>query len=160
MPETNGRKFEIVSKNSIHSLYKTYWQNKIDDINLVRLHLYRTIKEEFKNEDYLQLPRFEARKVITKIRCSDHSLEIEKGRHLIIPREERICKICNSGEVENEHHFLIECQSYEHLKIKYQMHNTDTCSLLKTVNPEVLGNYLMEAFGERERIKSIGEGVV
>ena len=155
----NGGKFEIESKTSIRSLYKTYWQNKIDDINSVRLHLYRSIKDEFKTEDYLHLPRFEARKLITKIRCSDHSLEIEKGRHLNIPREERICKICKTGEVENEHHFLIECQCYEHLKTKYQMNNTDTRSLLKTVNPDVLGNYLMEAFGEREKIKSMGEGV-
>ena len=124
----NGSKFEIESKNSIRTLYKTYWENKIDDPNLVRLQVYKSIKDEFQIEDYLQIPIFEARKLITKIRCSDHSLEIEKGRHLNIPREERICKVCNTGEVENEHHFLIKCNRYEHLKTKYQLHNMDTQS--------------------------------
>ena len=155
----NRNQFELASKKSIHSLYKTYWKNKIDDPNLVRLQLYKSIKDELKMEEYLQMSDFEARRLITKIRCSDHKLEIEKGRHLNIPREERICKICTAGEVENEQHFLITCQAYNHLKIKYKIYNFDIHNLLKTVEPDILGNYLIESFREREKIKCGGDGV-
>ncbi len=33
-------------------------------------------------------------------------LEIETGRWQNKPAEERICKVCESGEVENEFHFI------------------------------------------------------
>jgi hypothetical protein len=39
-----------------------------------------------------------------KIRISNSNLNIEKGRYLNTPAEDRICKLCNSG-VEDEFHF-------------------------------------------------------
>ena len=41
------------------------------------------------------------------------SLYIEKGRQLKIPKDERYCNICNSGKVEDENHFLWQCQKYD-----------------------------------------------
>ena len=117
----------------------------------MRLQLYKSIKDELKMEEYLQIPKFEARRLITKIRCSGHRLEVEKGRHLNIPREERICKICTAGEIENEHHFLVKCKTYDQLKTKYKIHNIDIHNLLKNVDPDLFGNYLIESFRERER---------
>jgi hypothetical protein len=40
------------------------------------------------------------------------TLEIEVGRWTGIPAEERICQLCNSGNVENEMHFLLDCSLY------------------------------------------------
>ena len=31
-------------------------------------------------------------------------------------REDRICKVCQSGEVETEHHFLTSCEAYSSLR--------------------------------------------
>ena len=61
---------------------------------------------------------FENRKATTKIRCSDHCLEIEKGRHKNIPRVERICKVCDKSEIETEEHFLQKCKKYDPLRNK------------------------------------------
>ncbi|KAJ8253545.1 hypothetical protein COCON_G00201570 [Conger conger] len=51
-------------------------------------------------------------------RLSDHSLEIETGRHRKQwqPREERTCKHCGSGEIETESHFLLSCPIYATLR--------------------------------------------
>jgi hypothetical protein len=49
----------------------------------------------------------------TRLRVSKHYLQIEIGRYQNIPREERLCKICNSEEVENETHLLLSCKAYE-----------------------------------------------
>lgn len=37
---------------------------------------------------------------------------IEVGRHMKVPKEDRICEVCKNG-IEDEIHFLIKCQLYE-----------------------------------------------
>jgi hypothetical protein len=41
---------------------------------------------------------------------------IECGRYHNIPREEQICKLCKSNEIENEEHFLISCDAYDNIR--------------------------------------------
>ena len=82
-----------------------------NDLDNVRLNFYRTIKDKFLEENYLQLPHFGQRRVIAKFRCSGHQLAIEKGRHKKpenIPRERRLCRLCNKNSIETEEHFLAE----------------------------------------------------
>jgi len=50
---------------------------------------------------------------LTKIRVSSHRLTIETGRWEkpnVIPRNERVCKECNT--VEDEYHCVCECSLY------------------------------------------------
>ena len=49
-------------------------------------------------------------------RISAHNLTVEKGRYTGIPRHDRICKVCNTGSIENEQHFLLECPAYKLLR--------------------------------------------
>ena len=48
---------------------------------------------------------------IAKLRICAHNLEIEKGRYFQKNRTERICKICNDLEIEDENHFLWQCKN-------------------------------------------------
>ena len=95
------------------------------------------------------------RSILAKLRLSAHNLYIEKGRHLKIPKDERYCNICNSGKVEDENHFLWQCQKYDserkYFTEKMSMHvkklhifddmsksvfllNSDSCNILKQVS--------------------------
>jgi hypothetical protein len=56
-------------------------------------------------EKNLKISNFEYRKLITKLRISEHNLLIEKGRHLKIPREQRLCSHCKC--IDDEKHFLL-----------------------------------------------------
>ena len=56
------------------------------------------------------------RSVLAKMRISAHNLTVEKGRYTDIPRHDRICKVCNTGSIENEQHFLLECPAYKLLR--------------------------------------------
>ena len=58
------------------------------------------------------------RAMLSKLRISAYKLAIEGGRYLIIPKHERICTACtcNSGEVEDEEHFLLNCSLYKPLR--------------------------------------------
>ena len=58
-------------------------------------------------ESYLSISNFEYRKLITKLRINEHNLLIEKGRHLNIPREQRLCSHCKC--IDDEKHFLLHC---------------------------------------------------
>ena len=73
---------------------------------------YKLFKKELRAETYLNLPQFKFRKLIAKFRCSDHQLRIETGRHQKLEISQRTCGMCKSGKVENEIHFLIECEAY------------------------------------------------
>ena len=57
---------------------------------------------------------------------NNHKLCIESGRHRrsVLPREERVCRVCTNNEIEDETHMLFSCLLYntlrEHFLIKQQ----------------------------------------
>ncbi len=40
-------------------------------------------------------------------------LHIETGRFSNTKLDDRICNICNSGDIENEYHFVFHCTYYD-----------------------------------------------
>lgn len=90
--------------------------------NSSKLKFYQNIYSNHKRSSYVDLLRQKSeRSTLCKIRLSAHNLEIEKGRHLSIPVNERICKICNSGDIEDELHFLFNCNKYSSARTDYKM---------------------------------------
>ena len=83
-----------------------------------KLRTYRQFKTSFSFEDYLMdITNINCRKLITKFRISDHSLQIEIGRRSVprIPLNERFCTFCKSS-VEDEFHYIIKCDKYVQLR--------------------------------------------
>ena len=77
---------------------------------------YNFLKWSWKLEDYLlRVGNVSDRTALTKLRLSDHSLVIEKGRHLNINKSDRACPFCPE-EVKDELHFLIKCPIYDYLR--------------------------------------------
>ena len=85
------------------------------------------------------------------MRCSDHNLEIERGRRLGIERKKRICYNCPLNEVEDEEHFLLKCTTYQGLRKKYHMTAYNINDFLNTENQENLAKFLLAAFEVREK---------
>ena len=76
---------------------------------------YQKYKFNFRREIYLnEIENKNHRRYLTKFRISAHNLEIEMGRYKNKPRDERLCSGCL--KVENEVHFLFECNSYSTLR--------------------------------------------
>ena len=46
---------------------------------------------------------------MSKFLCGILPLELETGRYQGVPEEERYCRVCGSGEVETEIHFIFRC---------------------------------------------------
>ena len=60
---------------------------------------------------------------VVRLRVSNHNLRIEEGRYenkkqniQRTPEEERLCKICNSNQIEDEKHFLCQCIIYDNIR--------------------------------------------
>ena len=109
--------YDIIRQRVLDMYYQS-WYSGIN--NSRRLETYSLFKHEFKFERYLDFindNRF--RSALTSFRVSSHKLQIERGRHLNIPRNERICRNCNSNMIENEYHFLLICPKYSDLRNKY-----------------------------------------
>ena len=43
---------------------------------------------------------------------TNHKLPVENGRWKNIARENRICLLCNNGEIGDEFHYLFKCQYF------------------------------------------------
>ena len=56
------------------------------------------------------------RATLAQLRTGSLQLEIETGRARNIPAEERLCKVCLSGQVEDEFHFIMQCPLYDCLR--------------------------------------------
>ncbi len=107
-------------------IFEFQWHNELNKHNTTqnrknKLKTYHLFKKDFKYEKYLDLQsRFGNRRLITKFRISAHRLEIETGRYNSrksnksrVDENERICKLCNLNEVENEIHVLLKCPKYD-----------------------------------------------
>ena len=145
--------FKQKTKKTINE-FITFWENNKTGQKNPRLEFYNEIKTAFLLEKYLDLPDFLHRKTITKLRCSDHSLEIEKGRHSKTPREARHCKLCDCGQVETEEYFLLKCHFFDKLKDRYLVMQSDDLKTLMTITdirPKIFGEYLIEALETRNK---------
>ena len=78
-----------------------------------KLRSYRQFKNIYKREEYLDyIQDFRTRSNFCRFRLSSHNLMIEIGRHSNIDANNRICKKCDSGEVEDEKHALMICAKH------------------------------------------------
>ena len=144
------QKFKLALKPNSNSYYISLWEAKIKEVNLKRLEFYQTINNNFSPAKYIDLPNFKMRKTIAKLRCSSHCLEIEKGRHRNIPRDERLCKICKNNVIEDEEHFLVGCKTYDNLKTKHNIITSNAAELMNCTDQQNLAQYIEGAFNLRE----------
>ena len=82
-----------------------------------KLRTYCLIKSEYRMEAYLtSIANRTNRKMLAKLRCSNHPLLIEIGRHHKLD-DTRKCNLCD--RIEDEIHFVTECQLYTETRNKF-----------------------------------------
>ena len=129
--------------------FSDQWEIKIkassNPKHLPKLRTYITFKKDFKMESYLEKEsNFERRRLFSKLRLSDHDLEIEAGRRRNIPSSQRFCNHCkDSNKIEDEFHFIVECNKYsEKRKSLYEEITTSQNTFSNFTDREKF-NYIM-----------------
>ncbi|MES9881007.1 MAG: reverse transcriptase family protein [Sedimenticola sp.] len=102
--------------------------NDRNNANGNKLRTYRLYKTEIRTENYVtsNMPRHH-RSILAKFRSGSLPLFVETGRYNRVPLTERICKFCNSNEVESEVHFLLFCDLYTDLR-RSLLHKAHNCN--------------------------------
>ena len=95
---------EILMANTTSSKLETYCLFKLD-----------TSCESYLNKITLNKYKF----ALSRFRLSSHNLALETGRYYNIPKENRICTLCNMNKIESEYHFLLVCPLYAELQRQY-----------------------------------------
>ena len=75
-----------------------------------KLRTYKTIKSMLKMAPYL---KYKNRLAPARLRSGTNFLRVETGRYEKEAIEERLCGLCN---VEDERHFLLDCELYENIR--------------------------------------------
>jgi hypothetical protein len=70
---------------------------------------YRIHKDNLVFENYLNILNDKDILTLSKFRTTNHKLPFENGRWKNIARENRICPLCNNGEIGDEFHYLFKC---------------------------------------------------
>jgi hypothetical protein len=80
---------------------------------------YRLFKNKFEFEDYFNI--LDDRDIFTfcRFRLNNHKLPIEYGRWNNIPRELRICNLCNTADLGDEFHYLLKCACFSEKRKTY-----------------------------------------
>ena len=84
-----------------------------------KLQFYSIFKADQSSSQQLELIKnVNHRQSVAKLRCGNHDLKIETGRHCVLKISEnlRICPYCSSNEVENEIHFVFLCNLHEQIR--------------------------------------------
>ncbi|XP_053375235.1 uncharacterized protein LOC128547230 [Mercenaria mercenaria] len=155
---------DIVDLNTFHIVFKNrvienFVQNCYNGINNSRcLCSYKLFKTTFGFENYLDFLSPKLRIAFSRLRRSSHQLRIESGRYGAnrVEHNQRYCLLCNSGDIEDEYHFIIKCPVYDTIRKLYikpyyyrrpsvykftqLMHNTQRSALLK------LSKFIYNAF--------------
>ena len=94
---------------------------------------------------------FYERRLLARTRLGCLSIHLETGRYSKprIPEVDRICLVCNSGQIESEEHFLFQCMAYEHERLKW----LDKLTLLNEFETTDLASKLDCVFNNHHNIK-------
>jgi hypothetical protein len=107
----------------------------------------------YEEQEYLRAPiSLKLRQTIARYRLSSHHLEVEEGRWRGVRRQDRVCRLCDSGSIENEYHVFIACGHYEEFRIAHQILVNNLHDLFK-LPPKQLGYYIMAV--DRKRFEGI-----
>ena len=99
-------------------LNNNYEQHLLREINSKpKLRTYKLVKPHCKTETYVMKHMARRkRSIYAQFRIGILPLKVETGRFTNIPLEDRVCDYCDSGEVEDEAHFLFDCTLYIDLR--------------------------------------------
>ena len=100
------------------SFYIQYWTARIKTFS--KMDTYCLLKQRFGLENYIRDVNISVhRKIISKMRISNHRLAIETGRFSKTLRNKRICLFCkayNIFEIEYEQDVLLRCSRFTEIR--------------------------------------------
>ena len=96
--------------------YRIWWLTQTNPTHSPKLSTFRQFHPSFHQAPYLNNGPHYLRPQALRFRCSNHRLDIELGRHTNTPRQQRVCRFCQSGSLGDEYH-VFKCTHFLDLQI-------------------------------------------
>ncbi|XP_060563724.1 uncharacterized protein LOC132723080 [Ruditapes philippinarum] len=109
--------FKKIVKNRLKDQFIQNWHSEMSQSS--KCLNYRMYKSEFRFEKFLDILPSHLALVRLRFRCMNHKMPIESGRFCNIPRELRVCNLCNNSSLGDEYHYLFNCQFFNTDRKKY-----------------------------------------
>ena len=107
---------------SMQQKYNLYRQHTIQ--NSSKLEFSNPFKNDYTPSSYLGLTsKLNETKELVKFRIGNHKLRIDTGRYDQIPMVNRLCPLCKSNQIEDESHFVIQCNINSILRNEFYKKN-------------------------------------
>jgi hypothetical protein len=111
-------------KQLVKRQYIVHHQVAATDSNKVRAYLGMNSSAQYGYKEYLsRIDNAQLRRSLACFLCVNHKLQIELGRQVKpvkVPMQQRYCKLCNLGAVEDEDHFLLVCPTYQSVQKRFK----------------------------------------
>ena len=96
--------FKNCTKQTLYDQYVQLWSASLFESSKCLHH--RSFKSSLSFEQYLTVLPYKLSGILTQFRCRSHSLPIEKGCYTNIPREQRLCTLCDTHRLGDEYHYV------------------------------------------------------
>jgi len=104
--------------------YIVHHQVAAADSIRVRAYLGLNSSAQYGYKEYIsRVDNAHLRRSLARFCCANHKMQIELGRQVKpvkVPVQQRYCKLCNLGAVENEDHFLLVCPAYQSVRERFR----------------------------------------
>ncbi len=153
---TSSRRLVQTVKAALTEKWYQQWSTELQQS--AKLRTYRTFKNSVAAEEYLlKHLTIKQRSATARFRCGSFPLAIELGRYRrpMTPLENRVCRVCNDGQVEDERHFLLHCSKYDDIRDKcFGQLLSDIVPdrliyIINNCNSRHLANYIGDAYERR-----------
>ena len=163
MPDVFANK-RPVDINSAKSIFEEQMlQDFLEALpNKPKLRTYKTFKNDICTETFvLKILNKQEHSLVAQLRSGTLPLNIETGRYINLPVDERTCLLCNDNSIENELHFVCDCESYFDLRQNLLTslnipNNLPSNIMFKTIkeseNPKFLSKFVLLSWNRRKSL--------
>ena len=126
-PKLSNLLFQVLLQLYKDDIFKLPWISAVKDQFLQKwsseislsgkcIH-YRMFKTSLRLKSYLLSLSYSQRQMMATFRCRNHNLPIESGCRTAIPRNLRVCTLCD--ELGDEFHFVFKCSRFTDQRKQY-----------------------------------------
>ena len=102
--------FKLKVTRCLKDQYIQQWLSDVDTNEL--FYNYRLFKNVFQSERYLLILPQQFSLSFLHFRTLNHRLPIQRGRFIGVLRKERVCNLCNNGDIGDEFHYVFQCNYF------------------------------------------------
>ena len=110
--------FISLFKQRINDIFSQNWRSSLEDPTRART--YKLLRTDFVTWEYLETVNCASHlTAFARLVTSSHRLRVETGRWdkpVATEYKDRKCQLCNSGDIEDEYHFVLKCPVYSSIR--------------------------------------------